>query len=84
LNSFWHCFVGEKNAFEFDFALASTFSKSILLSSVIGSASVITSTGVQTPIGQFSVKQSELDEYEEGTYEGRFVISFTDNFRCLF
>ncbi len=30
---------------------------------------------IQTPIGEFSVKQSELDEYEEGTYEGRFVIS---------
>jgi hypothetical protein len=22
---------------------------------------------IQTPIGEFSVKQSELDEYEEGT-----------------
>lgn len=30
---------------------------------------------IQSPIGEFSVKQSELDEYEEGTYEGRFVIS---------
>lgn len=30
---------------------------------------------IQTPIGEFSVKQTDLDEYEEGTYEGRFVIS---------
>jgi hypothetical protein len=37
-----------RKIFEFDFALASTFSKSILLSSVIGSASVITSTGASS------------------------------------
>jgi hypothetical protein len=30
---------------------------------------------IQTPIGEFSVKQAGLDEYEEGTYDGRFVIS---------
>lgn len=30
---------------------------------------------IQTPIGEFSVKQKELDEFEEGTYEGKFVIS---------
>lgn len=30
---------------------------------------------IQTPIGEFSVKQQELDEFEEGIYQGRFVIS---------
>lgn len=30
---------------------------------------------IQTPIGEFSVKQAQLDEYQEGTYEGRFVVS---------
>lgn len=30
---------------------------------------------IQTPIGEFSVKQAELDEYQEGSYAGSFVIS---------
>lgn len=30
---------------------------------------------IETPIGQFKVKQSELDQYDQGSYEGNFTIS---------
>lgn len=30
---------------------------------------------IQSPIGDFSVKQKELDQFEEGIYQGKFTIS---------
>ncbi len=30
---------------------------------------------IQSPIGEFKVKQPELDQYEQGSYEGRFTIA---------
>ena len=51
------------------------FKGTLLVRKIFGKYGEFAIGSIQTPIGQFSVKQSELDEYEEGTYEGRFVIS---------
>jgi hypothetical protein len=52
-----------------------TFKGTLLVRKIFGKYGEFAIGSIQTPIGEFSVKQSELDEYEEGTYEGRFVIS---------
>jgi hypothetical protein len=45
------------------------FKGTLLVRKIFGKYGEFAIGSIQTPIGQFSVKQSELDEYEEGTYE---------------
>lgn len=51
------------------------FKGTLVVRKILGKYGEFAIGSIQTPIGEFSVKQSELDEYEEGTYEGRFGIS---------
>ncbi|WP_369177962.1 DUF3275 family protein [Candidatus Thiodubiliella endoseptemdiera] len=51
------------------------FKGTLVVRKIFGKYGEFAIGSIQTPIGDFSVKQAELDEYEEGTYEGRFVIS---------
>ena len=51
------------------------FKGTLVVRKIFGKYGEFAIGSIQTPIGEFSVKQSELDEYEEGTYEGQFVIS---------
>lgn len=51
------------------------FKGTLVVRKIFGKYGEFAIGSIQTPIGEFSVKQAELDEYEEGTYEGRFVIS---------
>ena len=51
------------------------FKGTLVVRKIFGKYGEFAIGSIQTPIGEFSVKQAELDEYEQGTYEGRFVIS---------
>lgn len=51
------------------------FKGTLVVRKILGKYGEFAIGTIQTPIGEFSVKQAELDEFEEGFYQGKFVIS---------
>lgn len=51
------------------------FKGTLIVRKIFGRYGEFAIGSINSPIGEFSVKQAELDEYQEGTYAGRFVIS---------
>jgi len=51
------------------------FKGTLVVRKIFGKYGEFAIGSIQTPIGEFSVKQAELDEYQEGTYAGSFIIS---------